>query len=85
MIFSALPRAQLKFIKIVNQYFLKKLMVTRGKELENWQLCTYFTENVLDDIKQHFWCKIFIKVWQNVWYRLTRGNQPRPQCILKLL
>ena len=35
MIFSALPRAQLKFIKIVNQYFLKKLMVTRGKELEN--------------------------------------------------
>ena len=25
-------------------------MVTRGKALENWQLCTYFTDNVLDDL-----------------------------------
>ena len=28
----------------------EKLMVTRRNALENWQLCTYFTENVLEDI-----------------------------------
>ena len=26
-------------------------MVTRENTLENWQLCTYFTENVLDHIE----------------------------------
>ena len=30
-------------------------MVTRENTLENWQLCTYFTENALDDINWHFW------------------------------
>ena len=30
-------------------------MVKYGNALENWQLRTYLTENVLDGIQQYFW------------------------------
>ena len=47
-ILVSLPRVNIKtFKKEVYYYFLKK---TDGNALQNRQLYTYFTENILDDI-----------------------------------
>ena len=46
--------------------FSKKKCVnnfTRGNASQNWQLCTYFTENVLEDIEQISMVQISIKVF----------------------
>ena len=52
MIFKALPRATIIFFKKeVYQYIFRKVIVTHGNTLENRKLCTYFTENILDDIQ----------------------------------
>ena len=52
MIFNALTRVTIKSLKKKVYYFFKKnVIVTRGNALENGQLYTYFTENVLGDIQ----------------------------------
>ena len=51
MTFNALPHVTIIFKKKRSILIFKKLMVTRGNALENRQLSTYFTEDVLDDIQ----------------------------------
>ena len=60
MIFSPLSRITIMFFfrkrsLLIFKKKKKKLRVKYGNALENWQLRTYLTENVFDDIQQYFW------------------------------
>ena len=55
-IFSEISTYLYDFQRVSIHFFLKKIILiffkkTDGNALENWQPCTYFIENVLDNIQ----------------------------------